>query len=63
MWGAGPCSASGPAPRDGVLLTDPGLVGEPEFYSVEVDALVVRDFRQAGREGFLKASMAPLGWA
>jgi len=29
--GAGSCPASGPAPRDLVLLADPGLVSEPEF--------------------------------
>ncbi len=61
--GAGPCPASGPAPRDLVLLADPGLVGEPEFYVVEGDALLARDLRQAGWEGFLKASIAPLAWA
>jgi hypothetical protein len=61
--GAGPCPASGPAPRDLVLLTDPGLIGEPEFYSVEGDVLLARDFRQAGWELFLKVSIAPLAWA
>lgn len=61
--GAGPCPASGPAPRDLVFLADPGLVGEPEFYVIEGDALVVRDLRQAGWELFLKASIAPLAWA
>ena len=59
----GPCPASGPAPRDLVLLADPGLVGEPEFYVVEVDALLARDLRQAGWEVFLKASIAPPAWA
>jgi hypothetical protein len=61
--GAGPCPAAGPAPRDLVLLADPSLVGEPEFYSVEGDALLARDLRQAGWEIFLKTSIAPLAWA
>ena len=61
--GAGPCPASGPAPRDLVLLADPGLIGEPEFYGVEGDVLLARDLRQAGWEGFLKASIAPLACA
>ncbi len=60
---AGPCSASGPAPRDLVLLADPGLVSEPELYVVEGDALLSRDLRQVRWEGFLKASIAPLAWA
>ena len=60
---AGPCPALGPAPRDLVLLANPGLVGEPELYVVEGDALLVRDLRQARWEGFLKASIAPLAWA
>src|SRR3954454_18820627 len=58
-----PCPTSGPAPRDLVLLADPGLVGEPELYVVEGDALLARDLRQAGWEGFLKASIAPPAWA
>jgi hypothetical protein len=56
----GPCPTSGPAPRDFVLLADPGLIGKPEFYVVDVVALLVRDLRQAGWESFLKASIAPL---
>lgn len=61
--GAGSCPPSGPAPRDLVLLADPGFVGEPEFYVVEGDAFVARDLRQAGWEVFLKTSIAPLSWA
>src|ERR1041384_7255144 len=57
---AGSRPASGPAPRELVLLADPGLVGEPEFYVVDVDALLARDLCQAGWEGFLKAPIAPL---
>ena len=58
--GGWPCPAPGPAPRDLVLLTDPGFVGEPEFYGVEGDALLARDLRQAGWEVFLKTSIAPV---
>jgi hypothetical protein len=61
--GAGPCPASGPAPRDLVLLADPGFVGEPDLYVVAIDPLLARDLRQAGWERFLKASIAPLTWA
>ena len=57
---AGPRPASGPAPRELVLLADPGLVGEPEFYVADVDALLARDLCQAGWEIFLKTSIAPL---
>src|SRR3954447_18707421 len=59
----GPCPASGPAPRDFVLLADPGLVGEPDLYVVAIEPLLARDLRQAGWERFLKASIAPLAWA
>ena len=38
----GPCSAPGPAPRDGVLLTDAGLVLESDLYG--------RALREAGPE-------------
>src|SRR4051812_37800604 len=58
-----PCPTPCPTPRDLVLLADPGLVGEPEFYVVGIDALVARDRRHAGRETFLKASIAPSTWA
>ena len=50
----GPCPALGPSPRDLVLLADPGLVGKPELYVVDGDALLARDLRQARRESFLK---------
>jgi hypothetical protein len=60
---AGPCPALGPAPRDLVLLADPGFVGEPELYIADSDALLARYLRQAGWESFLKASIAPLAWA
>ena len=46
-----PCPTPRPTPRDLVLLADPGLVGEPEFYVVGIDALVARDRRHAGGGG------------
>ena len=51
-------SAPGPAPCDLVLLADARLVGEPEFYGFEAEPLFASDLRQAGREVFLKSSMA-----
>src|SRR5260370_42288431 len=60
------CRGSGPAPRpapgDLVLLTDPGLVLEPDLYRlarrVALGALV-----EAGGEGFLDAALALAAWA
>ena len=52
-----------PTPCDLVLLSDAGLVGEPDFYGVEADALFARDFLQARREAFLKSSIAVAAWA
>jgi hypothetical protein len=46
-----------------VLLAYPGLVGEPELHVVEGDTPLARDLRQAGWEGNLKASIAPLAWS
>ena len=54
----GPRSTLGPAAGDLVLLSDAGFVGEPDFYIVWLDALFARDFLQAGRETFLKSSIA-----
>jgi len=54
-----PGATFGPSPRDLVLLSDPGFVGEPDFYIGDADILRVRDFFQDGREVFLKASIAP----
>src|SRR5215213_4710815 len=56
---AAPC----PAARDLVLLTDSGLVGEPDLYGVAVSALVLRDACQRGGEVFLNVSTAPSAWA
>ena len=59
----GPGSAPCPAAGDAVLLADTGLVGEPDLYAVETEALLARDARQRGGEVFLNASMAPSAWA
>jgi len=52
-------AALGPPPRNLVLLADARLIGKPDLYIRWVDAVVVGDFRQRGREGFLKSSIAP----
>jgi hypothetical protein len=52
-------AALGPTPRDLVLLADPGLVLEPDFYVVAIDCLLVRDGIQARGEAFLKSSITP----
>jgi hypothetical protein len=54
--GAG--AALRPAASDFVFLADAGLVGEPDFYCVAVDALLARDRLQTGGEAFLKSSIA-----
>src|SRR5262249_38900813 len=51
-------AALGPATGDLVLLSDTGLVGEPDFYRVAVERLRARDFFQAQWEAFLKSSIA-----
>src|SRR5271166_5752257 len=56
--GRGPRSPLGPTPGDLVLLSDARLIGEPHFYGAGIDALFARDFLQAGRETFLKSSIA-----
>ena len=48
-------SASRPAPRNAILLTDPGLVLPPYFYG-RADGKVRLDCFQFGRECFLKSS-------
>jgi hypothetical protein len=52
-------AALGPPAGDLVLLADPSLVLEPNFYLADVDCLFARDFTQARWELFLKSSMAP----
>ena len=48
--GAG--AALRPAASDFVLLADAGLVGEPDFYCIAVDALLARDRLQTGGEAY-----------
>jgi hypothetical protein len=59
----GPGAASGPAPGNLVLLAYPGLIGEPDLYGAGGDALLARDFRQAGGKVLLKRSTAPAACA
>jgi hypothetical protein len=61
--GAWARAALGPTAGDLVLLPDPRLVGEPEFYRAGVDALLAPDLFQARGEAFLKSSIAPAAWA
>ena len=55
----GTTAAPGPTTGDLVLLTDPGFVGEPDFYVGTCDVLCRGDFLQAGGKVFLNASIAP----
>jgi hypothetical protein len=48
---------------DLVLLTDLGLVGEPNFYRGRLNAIFPRDVCHDRRETFLKRSIAPSAWA
>jgi hypothetical protein len=54
-------AALGPAAGNLVLLTDAGLVGEPDFYRAAGECLLAGDCLQMRREAFLKSSIAP--WA
>jgi hypothetical protein len=56
---AGAGAALRPAAGDLVLLADTGLIGEPNFYLVDVDSVLARDGVQARGETFLKLSIAP----
>jgi hypothetical protein len=58
-----PTAASCPAPGDLVLLTDPGLVAEPDLYVAGIETALVRDRRQRRGPVFLKSSIAPAAWA
>ena len=58
-----PRPALGPTPGELVLLSDPGLVGEPDLYLIRADASFARDFCQLGGEVFLYVSIAPSAWA
>jgi len=52
-------AALGPAAGNLVLLADPSLICEPDFYLVDVDRLLTRDCIQARGEVFLKSSITP----
>jgi hypothetical protein len=54
-----PGAAPRPTAGDLVLLTDARLVGKPDFYVAGIDAFLLRDGLQTGRETFLKSSIAP----
>jgi len=54
-----PGAAPRPTVGDLVLLTDARLVSKPDFYITGIDAFLLRDGLQTGRETFLKSSIAP----
>ena len=54
-------SALGPAPGQGVLLADTGLVAEPDLYRLAACSL--RDLRQTVGEVFSKMAAASGSWA
>ena len=54
-----PRSAQGPATGDLVLLAYSGLIREPDFYLVPIDAFLMGDLVQSGGPFFLKSSTAP----
>ncbi len=56
----GPGAAPGPAPGDLALLADLGLIGESDSYGAGGDALLARNFLQAGEEGYGMARPSPL---
>ena len=58
-WSRGALAALGPPPRNLVLLTDTRLITKPDLYIGWSDAFALGNFRQRGREGFLKSSIAP----
>ena len=58
-----PGPALGPTLGELVLLSDPGLVGEPGLYLIRADASLARDFCHLGEEVFLYVSIAPSAWA
>ena len=49
----------GPPAGNLVLLTDPRLIREPDFYLSAIACLSTRDLLQAGGEAFLKSSITP----
>ena len=61
--GAGSCPASGPAPRDLVLLADPRFVLEPDLYRRALRESFSDLCQLGGKAPFLKASIASSFWA
>jgi hypothetical protein len=55
-------SAPRPSPGDLVLLTDPGLVLEPDLYRL-ARRVALGDLVEARGEVFLNAAMASASWA
>jgi hypothetical protein len=55
-------SASRPPPGDLVLLTDPGLVLEPDLYRL-ARRVALGDLVEARGDVFLNAAMASASWA
>src|SRR5712672_141554 len=62
LQGDGSGAALGPASGDLVLLTDPGLVLEPDLYRL-ARGVALLDLRHKGLELFLNASIASGSWA
>lgn len=52
-------AALGPSACNFILLSDAGLIGEPDFYLAWIDALLLGNFLQADGKAFLKSSIAP----
>src|SRR5260370_36958300 len=62
VWRRGPRSAPRPSPGDLVLLTDPGLVLEPDLYRL-ARRVALGDLVEARGEVFLNAARASASWA
>jgi hypothetical protein len=63
LRGRGPGAAPSPAPGDLVLLSDPGLVAEPNLYIVASNIRRAPDRIQAAGETLSKSSIAPAACA
>ena len=50
VWCRWPAAAQRPAPGHLILLADPGLIFEPDFYVAGLQPLIARDFFQARGE-------------
>src|SRR5690606_31207098 len=62
LWRRRPCSASGPATRNPVLLADPSFILPPQLYW-RAGRERRPDRCQLGWEVFLKEGMASVSWA